>query len=138
MPNPDCFFETPRAYISKNPLSQALRRIKCDTWFFLSGQLGFDPESGKLVSGGVRAETRRTMENIKAILEDGGSSLRNVVKMTIFHTELSADERAALNEEYQLHFEKPYPTRSMVEVSGLAAGAKVEIECIAIDEPAVG
>lgn len=133
MPTPEQFFETNRAYVSKNPLSQSLRRVKCDAWFFLSGQLGIDPETKKLVPGGVRKETMRTMENIKAVLEDGGSSMANVVKTTIFTTNLTNEEKADLNEVYESYFSKPYPTRSMVEVAGLAAGAKVEIECLAIE-----
>ena len=108
------FFETKKAYVSANPLSQALRRVECKSWFILSGQLGIDPESGKLVEGGARAETVRTMENIKTVLEEAGLSMSHIVKSTIYTTHLNKGEKDELNEVYASYFDAPYPARSMV------------------------
>lgn len=119
---------TKEAYISKNPLSQALR-VQANSWLFCSGQLGIDPKTGQLVEG-VEAQTVQALENLKAVLEAGGSALDQVVKTTLFLADLA--DGSVVNAVYQRYFPNLRPTRSAVQVAGLAGGAKVEIECLAI------
>ena len=109
------------------PFSEATR--VGDT-IYLSGQVGNVPGTMKLVEGGVPAETRQTLENIKAVLERHGSSLSNVAKCTVFLADIG--DWPAVNEVYREFFGPRYPARSAVAGSGLAIGARVEIECIAV------
>ncbi len=97
---------------------------------YLSGQIGFLPGTRELAAGGVGPETRQTMENIQAVLEHAGSSMDRVVKCTVFLVRMADYE--AVNEVYATFFPKDPPARSAVAGSGLAFGAKVEIECIAL------
>jgi 2-iminobutanoate/2-iminopropanoate deaminase len=94
----------------------------------LSGQIG--TSNGKLVSGGVGAETRQTLANIRAVLERRGSSLDRIVKVTVMLADIG--EWAAMNAEYVTVFKNNLPARSAFGTSGLALGARVEIECIAL------
>jgi 2-iminobutanoate/2-iminopropanoate deaminase len=96
---------------------------------YLSGQIGVD-RSIKLVSGGIVEETRQTMENIKSALERYGSSLNHVIKVTVMLADMS--EWAEMNKVYVRYFLKHLPARSAFGASGLALGARVEIECIAV------
>lgn len=106
------------------PLSDAVR---VGHMLYLSGQLGTDGASG-LVSGGIKAETKQTMENIRRVLERNGSSLDQVVKCTVMLADIN--ERSAMNEVYVTYFAKDrLPARSAFGVSGLVLGARVEIEC---------
>ena len=109
------------------PYSQAIR---AGDLLFCSGQIPLDPSSGEMVGqGDVRAQTRRVMDNLAAVLEAGGSSLARVVKCTIFLTDLG--DFAAVNEEYARYFEGDAPpARACVQVSALPKGAEVEIEAI--------
>ncbi len=109
------------------PFSGAVRVGKM---LYLSGALGNDPSTMKLVPGGIEAETRQTMENIKATLERHGSDLDHVVKCTVFMADIQ--EWPRMNEVYKKYFLKHFPARSAVAGSGLALGARVEIECIAV------
>jgi len=109
------------------PFSSAVR---VGNLLFLSGQIGTLPGSRELAAGGIAAETRQTMENIKQILEYSGSSLDQVVKCTVFLLNIS--DYAAMNEVYASFFENDPPARSTLAASGLALGAQVEIECIAL------
>lgn len=118
---------TDKAYISKNPLSQALR-VQATNWLFCSGQLGIDPKTGKLAEG-VEAQTVQALGNLKAVLEAGGSSLDKVVKTTVFLADLA--DGPVVNEVYRRYFPNLPPTRSAVQVAGLARGARIEIECLA-------
>jgi 2-iminobutanoate/2-iminopropanoate deaminase len=120
--------QTERAYVSKNPLSQALR-VETNAWLFCSGQLGIDPKTGKL-AGGAEAQTVQSLENLKTVLEAGGSSLKKVVKTTVFLSDLA--DAPVVNAVYKRYFPDLPPARSAVMVAGLAGGAKVEIECVAI------
>jgi 2-iminobutanoate/2-iminopropanoate deaminase len=108
------------------PFSAAVRVGKM---LYLSGQIGID-NSGKLVTGGIGAETRQAMENIRAILEQYGSSLDHVIKATVMLADMS--EWSEMNKVYITFFSKHLPARSALGANGLALGARVEIECIAV------
>ena len=112
------------------PLSQA---IKVGDWVFASGQLGTDPRTGRLIEGGIKAETRQVCENLKAVLEAGGSSLAQVVKVTIYLADLG--ELLAMNEIFNEYFPIDPPARTTFQAAGLVAGARVEIEAIATVGP---
>ena len=111
---------------AKVPLSQAIRT---GDWVFASGQLGMDPKTGRLVEGGIRAETRQVCENLKAVLEAGGASLESVAKVTIYLADLG--ELMAMNEIFSEYFPKDPPARTTFQAAGLVAGARVEIEAVA-------
>lgn len=104
--------------------------VRVGSTLYLSGQVGVDPETGQLVSGGVRAETRRIMQNIRATLRRHGSSMDRVVKCTVFLADMS--EWGAMNEAYVDFFPEHRPARSALGVNGLALDARVEIECVAV------
>ena len=108
------------------PFSKAVR---VGHLLYLSGDLGIVPGSRELVEGGIGPETRQTLENIKATLEANGSSLAEVVKCTVFLADIA--EWAAMNEVYKTYFPTNPPARSALGTSGLALGARTEIECIA-------
>jgi len=108
------------------PFSEAVR---VGHMLYLSGQLGYDRETAKLVEGGIAAETEKTLENIKAVLEKHGSSMAEVVKCTVFLADIK--EWAAMNEVYVTYFPSNPPARSALGSSGLALGARTEIECMA-------
>ena len=110
------------------PFSSAVR---VDNMLYLSGVIGTDPNATGLapMPGGVKAETRRAMEIIRDELETFGSSMDRVIKCTIFLADM--DEWAAMNEVYATFFDTP-PARSALGANGLAIGASVEIECIAV------
>ncbi len=108
------------------PFSEAVR---VGHMLYLSGQLGYDREAAKLVEGGIAAETKKTLENIKATLEKHGSSMAEVVKCTVFLADIK--EWAAMNEVYVTYFPSNPPARSALGSSGLALGARTEIECMA-------
>jgi reactive intermediate/imine deaminase len=109
------------------PFSPAVR---VGDLLFLSGQIGNRPGTRELVPGGIQAETRQTMENIRTILEFAGSSLDRVVKCTVFLADFG--DWPAMNEVYATFFPKDPPARSALGSNGLALGAAVEIECIAL------
>jgi 2-iminobutanoate/2-iminopropanoate deaminase len=108
------------------PLSQA---IKVGDWVFASGQLGMNPRTGRLAEGGIKTETRQVCENLKAVLEAGGSSLAKVVKVTIYLADL--EELMPMNEVFSEYFPQDPPARTTFQAAGLVAGARVEIEAIA-------
>jgi reactive intermediate/imine deaminase len=121
------YLASPSAAARNLPFSEAVR---VGDLLFLSGQLGVVPGSLALAEGGIQAETRQTLENIKATLERHGSSMRNVVKCTVMLADMK--EWPAMNDVYRTFFEKDrLPARSALGASGLALGARVEIECIA-------
>ncbi len=99
---------------------------------FTAGQIAFDPSTGQLVEGDVKVQTRRVLENVKAILEAGGSSLANVVKTTVFIKDMN--EFTQMNEVYAEFFKENPPARSTVEVARLPRDVRVEIEAIAFVE----
>jgi 2-iminobutanoate/2-iminopropanoate deaminase len=108
------------------PFSEAVRVGRT---VYLSGQVGIAPGSMQLVPGGIEAESRQTLENIKAILAANDLSMSDVVKCTVMLADIA--EWGRFNEVYKTFFEQPYPARSAFGASGLALGARVEVECIA-------
>ena len=111
------------------PYSQAVR---VGSTIYCAGQIPLDPKSGQIVSPDISEQTRRVMENIKAILRAEGLTFENVAKSTIFLTDFG--DFQTVNEIYGAHFPKDPPARSTVQVSALPKNAKVEIEVIAVDE----
>ena len=118
---------TPRVPPARVPLSQA---IKVGDWIFASGQLGLDVTTGKLAPGGIAAETRQVCENLKAVLEAAGSSLANIVKVTIYMVDLG--ELMEMNEVFSRYFPLDPPARTTFQCVALVGGARVEIEAVAI------
>ncbi len=108
------------------PYSQA---IKIGNFLYASGQLGIDPSTGDFVPGGVKEQTEQIFRNINAVLSEAGLSLDNVVKTTVFLTDMA--DFAAMNEVYGDAFSAPYPARSAVAVRTLPKKGLVEIEVIA-------
>jgi 2-iminobutanoate/2-iminopropanoate deaminase len=108
------------------PYSHAVR---VGDLLFCAGQIPLIPESGEMVSGDVRAQTQRVLENVKVILAHEKLSFANVVKTTVFLTNLV--DFGAMNEVYAKYFAAPFPARSTVQVAALPRGANVEIEVIA-------
>ena len=115
--------KTPKAI---GPYSQA---IKVGNLVFASGQVPIVPATGEFVEGGIQEQTRQALTNAQAILEEAGTSLNNVVKTTVFLSDMA--NFAAMNEVYAEFFTQPYPARSAVAVKALPKGALVEVECIA-------
>ncbi len=118
---------TPSAPQAIGPYSQAVR---AGNFVYTAGQVGLDPATGELVRGGIEAQTRRVLENLKAVLEAAGSSLGKVIKTTVFMTNLG--DFAKMNTVYGEFFPHDPPARSTVQVAALPRGAEVEVECIAI------
>jgi len=112
------------------PYSQA---IAARGLVFCSGQVPLDPESQQLVDGGIAEQTERVLENLKGVLEAAGSTMGDIVKTTVFLTDL-ANDFGPMNDVYARYFPSQPPARSTFEVSKLPAGARVEIECIAVGE----
>jgi reactive intermediate/imine deaminase len=109
------------------PFSEAVR--VGDT-LYLSGQVGIKPGTLELAPGGIEGEARQTLDNIRTTLEAHGYALRDVVKCTVMLADIA--EWAAFNEVYRSFFSPPYPARSALGANGLALGARVEVECIAV------
>ncbi len=124
------FLNSPRAAELDRPFSEAVR---AGDFLFLSGQIGEIPETAKLAEGGIQAESRQTLTNIKRVLESNGASLGDIVKCTVFLADIA--EWPAFNTVYREFFRKPFPARSALAASGLAMGARVELECIAYVPP---
>jgi 2-iminobutanoate/2-iminopropanoate deaminase len=118
---------TDKAPAAFGPFSQA---IKIDTLIFTSGQLPIEPTAGDIVKGGIKEETRQVLLNLKEILIAAGSSLENVVKATVYITNM--EDFPEVNEVYAEFFPGQPPARACVEVSGLAKGANVEIDAVAL------
>jgi 2-iminobutanoate/2-iminopropanoate deaminase len=112
------------------PYSQA---VKTDSLVFVSGQLPLNPETGELVTDDIAAETRQSMENLKAILEAAGSGMDRVVKATVFIADM--DDFPAINAVYGEYFQGDPPARACVEVARLPKDARVEVEAVALLNP---
>ena len=119
--------KTDKAGPPVGPYSQA---IKAGGFIFVAGEKGMDPVTKQIVPGGIEPETRRTLENIKAILEEAGSGMNRVVSTFVFMTDLN--EFSKMNEIYAGYFKDHPPGRTTVEVKSLPAGAHVEITVTAL------
>lgn len=108
------------------PYSQA---TIMDNLIFISGQVAMDPDTGSLISGSIEKEVAQVMENLKSLLEEMGSSLEKVLKVTVFLTDMNKFQ--SFNETYKRYFPNEPPARSCVEVSKIPFGASLEIEAIA-------
>lgn len=108
------------------PYSQA---IEAGGFVFVSGQLPVDPVTGAFAEGGIKELTHQSLTNMKAILNEVGLGMENVVKTTVFLSDMA--DFSEMNEVYAQFFEAPFPGRSAVAVKTLPKGARVEIECIA-------
>jgi 2-iminobutanoate/2-iminopropanoate deaminase len=120
---------TPRAAPPAGAYSQAIR---AGDLVFVSGQLPLDPGGALVGAGDIMAQTRAVFSNIAAILDEAGTSLDEVVKTTVFLTNI--DDFAGMNEVYAATFTAPYPARSTVEIGRLPRGMLIEVECIALAE----
>jgi len=103
--------------------------VRIGDLLFCAGQIPLDPATGNLVAGDIKAQTQRVLENIKLILDDQKLAFNNVVKSTVFLTNLG--DFVAMNEVYAKYFTTDFPARSTIQVSALPRGAAVEIEVIA-------
>ena len=119
---------TPEAPAAVGPYSQA---IAVGGLLFCAGQIPLDPATGEIVAGDAAAQTERVCANIAAVLKAGGMTFANVVKTTVFLTDMA--HFAAMNAVYAKYFTEPFPARSTVAVAGLPRGAQVEIEVVAAD-----
>ena len=97
---------------------------------FTAGQLGINPETSKMVEGGIQVQTRQALSNLKAVLEAAGSGLEWVIKTTVFLQDIG--EFKQMNEVYGTFFTKEFPARSAIQVAALPLGAAVEIEAVAL------
>ena len=102
--------------------------VKVGELIFCAGQIPIDPGTGNLIAGDIKAQTDRVLLNIKAILSDQNLTFANVVKSTVFMTDLA--DFGAMNEVYAKYFTGDFPARSTIQVAGLPKGARVEIEVI--------
>ncbi|UCH60860.1 MAG: RidA family protein [Anaerolineales bacterium] len=103
---------------------------RAGNFIFCAGQLGLDPDTGNLVSGGVEAETNQALMNLTNVLEEAGSSMEKVVKTTVFLRDM--DDFSKMNAVYAQYFAADFPARSTVQVAALPKNAAVEIELIAV------
>lgn len=120
------YIETSDAYSSNAPYSQA---IKHGDTVYTAGQVSIDPDTGEPVDGGIKAETEAIFDNAEAILAAAGTSLDNVVSVTVFFTDF--DDFDAFNEVYAARMPEPLPARSAAEVNSVGPGFSVEVEFVA-------
>ena len=111
------------------PVGPYNHAVRIGDLLFCSGQIPLHPATGQLVAGDIKAQTERVLENVKIILADQGLGFAQVVKSTVFLTNLA--DFAGMNEVYARHFTSDFPARSTVQVAALPRGASVEIEVIA-------
>jgi 2-iminobutanoate/2-iminopropanoate deaminase len=107
------------------PFSQA---VEAGGFIYLSGQVGQDPATGKVVEGGIVAETERVFQNLSAVLKAAGKSFDDVVRAGVFLTSMS--DYVALNGVYAKHFRQPFPARTTIAAAALPLGARVEIDLV--------
>ena len=118
--------QTEQAPAAIGPYSQAIR---IGDFLYTSGQIALDPDSGIFLSGEIEEQPEQTLKNISAILQAGGVNFENVVKTTVYLSDLNHFSR--MNQVYEKYFSKTKPARACVQVAGLPKGAKIEIDAIA-------
>lgn len=121
---------TVEAEDAPRPVGPYAQAVLAGDFVFVAGQIGLDPATGRLVEGGTRAQLVRVLENLAAVLRASGHTLNDVVKTTIYLVDLA--DMAQVNEVYARYFPAPHPARATVQVAGLPAGARVEIEAVAV------
>ena len=117
---------TPKAPAASGPYSQAIR---IGDFLYTSGQISLDPETMKMIKGDIEVETEKVLKNIETILKADGLDLNNIIKTTVYLTDLS--EFTRMNQVYEKFFSETKPARACVQVAALPKGAKVEIDAIA-------
>ena len=117
---------TPKAPAAIGPYSQAIR---IGDFLYTSGQISLDPETMEMITGDIEVETEKVLKNIEAILKEDGLNLNNIIKTTVYLTNLS--EFARMNQVYENFFTDTKPARACVQVAALPKGAKVEIDVVA-------
>jgi len=120
---------TSEAPTAVGPYSQA---VAVGNFLFCAGQIPLDPVTGALIEGDVTAQTERVLQNVAGVLKANGMTFANVVKSTVFLTDLATF--AQMNEVYSRYFSAPFPARSTIQVAGLPKGSQVEIEVVAVAE----
>ena len=118
---------TDRAPEAIGPYSQG---VKIGRYVFLSGQIPIDPATGDLVTGSVAEQARQVLTNLKAVVEESGATMNDIVKTTVYITDILLF--GDVNEVYADFFRKPYPARATVQVSGLPRGVDIEIDAVAV------
>lgn len=117
---------TPSAAKALGPYNHV---VESDGWLYISGQIPLNPETNDIVAGGIEAQASQVLDNIEALLADVNLSTDNIVKTTIYLTDLG--DFATVNEVYAGRFRAPYPARATVEIAGLPKGARIEIDAVA-------
>jgi 2-iminobutanoate/2-iminopropanoate deaminase len=112
------------------PVGPYAQAVLAGELIFLAGQIGLDPATGRLVEGGTREQLVRVLDNLAAVLRAAGHGLADVVKTTVYLVDLT--EMALVNEVYGRYFPVPHPARATVQVAALPAGARVEVEAVAL------
>jgi 2-iminobutanoate/2-iminopropanoate deaminase len=112
------------------PVGPYAQAVLAGELIFLAGQIGLDPATGRLVEGGTREQLVRVLDNLAAVLRAAGHGLADVVKTTVYLLDLT--EMALVNEVYGRYFPVPHPARATVQVAALPAGARVEVEAVAL------
>jgi endoribonuclease L-PSP, putative len=120
------YISTEKAPAAIGPYSQG---IVAGNLVFTSGQLPIDPNTGELVNDDIKLATKTSLENVKSIIEEAGSSIEKVIKVTVYVTNM--DDFSKINEVYAEYFTEHKPARSLVEVSKLPKGGLIEIEAVA-------
>ena len=122
-----------RNVIKTNNAPQAIgpysQGIRIGQFIYTSGQIPIDPKTNTIVGGGIKNQTKQILENLKAVLSASGSSLQDVVKTTVYLTNML--DFAAMNEVYATYFSEPYPARSTVQVAKLPKDVAIEIDVVA-------
>lgn len=118
---------SPGAPKAIGPYSSALR---ADPFLFISGQVPFDPATGAMVDGDIKAQTQRVLENIGVLLKSGGMSYADVVRTTVYLADMN--DFIAMNDMYRTFFVEPYPARSTIQAARLPRDARIEIDVIAM------
>lgn len=124
---PNCEVKSPKAPAAIGPYSQA---IKASNTIYVSGQLPIDQATGAFAGEDIKSQTRQSLTNIKAVLEEAGMTMADVTKTTVLLADIA--EFGAMNEVYAEFFAPPYPARAAYQVAALPKAARVEIECVAV------